>query len=287
MPSEQSRIWTFTKQASTDAENVSWPLANAENPPLQNPDPEKIQGLFYQVERAPTTGQLHLQGFLVTKKKVAFSVVRGLFPGVHIERARGTQQQNKDYCSKSTSKVVGPFTIGELEAPGREKPFAECVRLVKEGNSIHSLTASFPEMVARHSRSLEALQRYLIPPPPAWRVLTVKWFYGRTGTGKTRQCYTECPDIYRVRDNGKWWDGYTNQDAILFDEFYGDIRCKDMLTWLDGYRISLPIKGGFVDAHWTKVYITSNVLPSEVYRSIPPDVFAAFMRRINVAQEFQ
>lgn len=282
MPSEQSRIWTFTKQASTDAEKVTWPLANAESPPLQNPDPEKILGLFYQVERAPTTGQLHLQGFLVMKKKSTFSVVRGLLPGVHIERARGTQQQNKDYCSKSTTKVVGPFTIGELEAPGREKPFTECVKLLTSGKTIHDLTADFPEMVARHSRGFEALKRYLIPPPPVWRTLHVYWIMGDTDVGKTRFVHSASEEqLFQVKGDGQWWDGYTQQDTILFDDFDGCIRMKDMLNYLDGYRLSLPIKGGFVEAHWTKVYITANYPPEYFYTTHPEKVRAAFRRRIH------
>lgn len=282
MPSDQSRIWTFTKQASTDEEKITWPLANAENPPLQNPDPEKIQGLFYQVERAPTTGQLHLQGFLITKKKATFSAVRALLPGTHLERARGTQQQNKDYCSKSTSKVVGPFTIGDLEAPGREKPFAECVKAITQGSSIHSLTADFPEMVVRHHRGFEALQRYLIPPAPAWRQLHVTWVIGDSDAGKTRYCHDVTSEtLFQVNGDAQWWDGYTQQDSILFDDFDGVIRMKDMLNYLDGYRLRLPIKGGFVEAHWTKVYITANYPPEFFYPTHPEKVRAAFRRRIH------
>lgn len=277
----QSRIWCFTKQAEEESERVAWPLATEANLPLENPDPDKIQGLFYQVERAPTTGQLHLQGFVVFKKKVRFTTVKNLFPGAHLEKARGTQEQNIEYCSKSASKVCGPFKVGVLETPGKSKPLDECCKALAEGKSMYDLADSYPKQIVLHHRGLEALLRYKIRPAPAWRNVTTTWYWGKTEVGKTRRCFVESPDLYRVIDNGQWWDGYTNQSAILFDEFYGDIKCKTMLTWLDGYPIRLPIKGGFVDAHWTQIYITSNVDPQEVYKGVPQDVRDAFFRRIT------
>lgn len=285
MPCAQSRFWTFTLQAEEESERVAWPLATEENLPLENPDPEVVQGLFYQVERAPTTGQLHLQGFIVLKKKGTFNAVKALFPGAHIERARGTQQQNIDYCSKSETKVCGPFTVGELERPGHEKPFEECCSRLKAGSTIHDLVEEFAPQVARHSRNFEALQRYMVAPAPAWRTLHVVWYWGKTEVGKTRRCYAEEPGLFKVHSGGQWWDGYSNQDAILFDEFYGDIKMKEMLNYLDGYRLTLPVKGGFVEAHWTKVFITSDTDPHDLYRSVPEPVREAFFRRIHVIEE--
>ena len=76
-------------------------------------------------------------------------------------------------------------------------------------------------------------------------------------------------------------DGYNKQDTIIFDDFYGQIRMADMLRYLDGYPVQLPIKGGFVWAHWTHVWITSNSDPDTWYTSVPAETVAAFRRRIT------
>ena len=47
----------------------------------------------------------------------------------------------------------------------------------------------------------------------------VKWYYGATGTGKTKMAYEEMVEeaqdednIYFSMDTGKWWEGYGAQD---------------------------------------------------------------------------
>jgi len=46
------------------------------------------------------SGTPHLQGFVIFTGNQRFNTVRGLFPGGHIERTRGTSQQARDYCKK-------------------------------------------------------------------------------------------------------------------------------------------------------------------------------------------
>ena len=54
-----------------------------------------------------------------------------------------------------------------------------------------------------------------------------------------------------------------------------------MLNLLDGYRLRLPIKGGFTYAAWTKIFITSNQI-SEPYSMASIEHKAAFDRRISL-----
>lgn len=276
----QSRLWTFTKQ-SDDETSITWMLASDDNLPIDNPDSQIVQCLYYQVEEAPTTHKIHLQGFIVTKKRSVFNTIKKLFPGCHIEKARGTQEQNVAYCSKSDTKILGPFIIGELEHPGKSTPLESCVDLVKKGSTFKQVCDEYPQVYVKHFRGLQALRFALLSEPPKWRTLEVVYIYGKTGVGKTRYCYELSPNLYKVVNNGQWWDGYYDQESILFDEFYGDIRVKDMLNWLDGYPIQLPIKGGFTYGRWIKVYITSNNPLESLYPTVPLDVREAFIRRIT------
>lgn len=277
----QSRIWTFTKQAEEESENVTWPLSNEENLPMENPDPDKVQCLYYQVEKAPTTGKIHLQGFIIFYKKCRFTTVKNLLPGAHIEKARGTQQQNIEYCSKSESKICGPFQIGTLETPGKSKPLQECCDKIIKGTTISEIAKDYPTVFVIHNRGLRALQQIILPEVPAWRNLNVIWYWGPTGVGKTKKCYETDPGLYKVKNKGQWWDGYVQQQTILFDEFYGQIQMENMLNWLDGYPIDLEIKGGYTSARWTNVFITSNTDPHNMYNGVPEDVRQAFFRRVT------
>jgi len=274
---EQKRIWCFTLQARDD-QVESW--TNSEAGVLTNPDESLVQAGYYQIEKAPTTGKIHAQGFLVLKKRVVFNRVKQLYPEAHWEPAKGSQGQNIAYCSKSESRVKGPFQFGELEKQGKSKPLQSAIKLIKEGNGLKKIWEEYPEVMVHHARGLSACLCLQIGESPPWRSVEVHWYWGKTGVGKTRRAFDDDPLLYQVVGKGKWWDGYLGQSAILFDEFYGEIQMKDMLRWLDGYKCQVPIKGGFVWAHWTKVYITSNTDPKYMYPTVPEQVREAFFRRI-------
>jgi len=42
-----------------------------------------------------------------------------------------------------------------------------------------------------------------------------------------------------------WFDCYENQEVLLLDDFYGNIRYSYMLNLLDRYTIRLPVKGSY------------------------------------------
>lgn len=75
----------------------------------------------FGVETAPTTGTVHLQGWVVFKEKCR-PIEKTGWTGVHWEPMRGTLQQSIDYCSKegdyhTNRRVFRPRdAIGEDEA---------------------------------------------------------------------------------------------------------------------------------------------------------------------------
>lgn len=65
-----------------------------------------------------------------------------------------------------------------------------------------------------------------------------------------------------------WYDGYYGQPVALIDEFAGKasrIALAQLLRILDRYPIRVPFKGGFIPFIPKKIYITSNVHPSQWY----------------------
>lgn len=125
----------------------------------------------------------------------------------------------------------------------------------------------------------------------------VYWFYGPTGTGKTREAFKEATEKWSLEEtwishsDDKWYDGYNGQKCVILD----DIRAStwgfsNLLRITDRYPIDVPIKGGFV--HWdpAMVIITAPGAPREVYSSHatgePFDGIEQLERRITELRRF-
>lgn len=293
--------WCWTINANAE-EALKWDTATGE---LLSPPPLAIElgnakYVQYQVERAPTTGQVHLQGFVTFRAPISMQKVKDYLGNntAHIEPMMGTVQDSIVYCSKSATKISGPYSLGTApQGQGHRSDLEGPAAAIKAGASKRKVAEDFPVQVIKFARGMDAL-RHTLDHCPRWRDLHVTWVWGPTGSGKTRLCMdsvAEPTDIHIVHSDGLWWDGYDGQDSILFDDFYGQIKCAQMLRYLDGHPLQLPVKGGFVYAKYTKVWITSNVHYSDLWKrdggaigqfagpqsKIPDEVRAAFERRIH------
>jgi hypothetical protein len=113
MSSKRSRSYCFTVQvqlASNQASDYSEYLGTLLSDSTYS---------IYQLEKAPTTGKAHLQGYVHYKNPRSFAAVKKLCPSAHLEIAKGSAQDNRKYCSKAESQLLGPWESGELPKPGR------------------------------------------------------------------------------------------------------------------------------------------------------------------------
>lgn len=104
----------------------------------------------------------------------------------------------------------------------------------------------------------------------------VIWFWGSTGTGKTRSVFDferkyfdNRPDDINVSGKNECFvNGYLGNDAVLIDETRGEIPYKELLKMLDwnqgGKTINMK---GIKDAKWfpKRIYITSCYRPENLY----------------------
>lgn len=75
----------------------------------------KCRYIICQLEKAPETGALHMQAYVVFNNALAMKGVKTIFgERAHVEIARGTAKQNIDYCSKTDSRVAGPWEHGKF-----------------------------------------------------------------------------------------------------------------------------------------------------------------------------
>lgn len=149
-----------------------------------------------------------------------------------------------------------------------------------------------PDVFCRYSRGVQHLARIAQEAKvPLERSVNVEVHWGVSGSGKSYYAYhySDAKDTYVLfhkTNKTVWFDGYEGETTLIIDEYEpGEIGMSMMLSILDRYRKSFPVKGGSVIGAWTTVLVTSNHHPSDWY---PMAVnIDALMRRINVVVEYK
>lgn len=247
------------------------------------------------------TKTYHTHIFVVFENPKLFSTMINLFDNQsHLENARGTGVQNRDYVfkqgkwensEKATTVVPGTQEEwGELPAERQSsKPeLAILYDLIKEGLSNFEIIDQYPEYMfdithIDRCRLILKQEQY----KNTWRNLEVFYVFGRTGLGKSKNIYDAhgYEGVYRITNyNSHPFDTYQCQDVIAFEEFNSSLKIQDMLNLLDGYPITLACRYSDRQGIFTKVYITSNISLEKQYPQVKEENLAtwqAFIRRIN------
>lgn len=125
----------------------------------------------------------------------------------------------------------------------------------------------------------------------------VRWYWGPTGTGKSRTAHTEAhegedPDVYRasgpaVRGGRWWWDGYDAHARVIIDDFR-PVWCgiEFLLHILDRYGCRIECKGGSRQMLASEIWITCPKHPEACYEDEGEDM-RQLLRRITVIKQFE
>lgn len=271
-----------------------------ETPPVFNP--KRIKYLAFQQESAPETGKLHWQGFAQSEhQKTTSAWQKALKIGnSHCEPRHGPVQEASDYCTSETWKgkdkgqVEGTTEVhGVIDlksSQGKRNDLDSIKEALDNGAEPDALMEDDAHFgaFARHGKffreyAAHKKRRKSFSPP----YVTV--LFGPSGSNKTRKFFDDCEykDYWQWHpgmstNQTTWFDGYTGQSNVLFDEFRGQIPYGLLLKLTDGYPLKLPIKGGFCDWSPTKITITSPNHPREWYPNLAgADKIDQLIRRIN------
>lgn len=185
------------------------------------------------------------------------------------------------YVWKEDTAVDGTrFELGQQPTVrGRDTDWAT-IRDNARGGRLDDIPA---DVYVRCYNSLKRIaQDHMVPVAKEREVLV---FWGPTGTGKSRTAWGDAGlDAFPKDPRTKFWDGYRGQENVVIDEFRGDIDIAHILRWCDRYPVIVEVKGSSVVFNASKIWITSNLPPSQWYPLVDPMTKDALMRRLNITE---
>lgn len=240
---------------------------------------EKASFFVFQLEEGSKTGYDHYQIFAQFQSATRFSSIRKSFMsrGFSCQYVAPRQHSVSSclaYCSKSDTRLEGPWTRGEAQLPSTDDKtlLLEAENNLAEGlTTVDSLLLN-PETrpaVRRHLNYLRAIEEASLR--DKWsktdRHVTTHFLYGPPRTGKTwgltheRYSYNE---VYSITDWCHPWDSYSQQRVLILDEFEAQPDFHLLCQILEGYPLELSARYSNRWAAWNEVWIVSNASLEEI-----------------------
>jgi len=245
-----------------------------------------VKYLLFQEEQGHECDTRHLQGYIVFKSNQRLSGVRALVERAHWECARGGHEACVAYHSKQDTRTAGPWEFGEHGRPGQRTDLERAAELLRGGHGVRAVARDLPAVYIRYSTGVHRLDGMLRRGERRAAIEAIV-YYGDTGVGKTHRVHEEAgEDLYSpiVTKDKVWFDNYDGERSILFDDYNGEITLTYFLRILDKYPLAVEVKGGTAWARWEKVYITSNLHPTEWYPLARGVHERALLRRLKISE---
>lgn len=182
-----------------------------------------------------------------------------------------------EYCKKLDKREKAYFAIQHSNA--------EC---------IDSGYFNFSELT-----KIQHIRNMFLSDWPQFSKRIVKWYWGPTGSGKTRTAFAELLEETDVKNiwisSGKlepFLNGYTGQQCVILDDFRpGSCRFDLLLRLFDGYPVTVNVKGSTCNWMAKIIIVTAPIAPEEMYvnheTGQPWDHLDQLLRRIDLIKEFE
>ncbi|ALE29606.1 replication associated protein [Lake Sarah-associated circular virus-10] len=228
------------------------------------------------------SGTNHLQGYIYFVNAKSMSAVKKMISKrCHLESAKGSPLQAATYCKKDNNDY---YENGELPViQGKRTDLDEIRDILKQTNKMSDVV-----MVAKSYQSVKMAEQILkYHEKPRMEKPYVEWYYGPTGTGKSKKAYEVLSDeCYTCLSTGKWFDGYDAHKNVLIDDMRKDfMKFHELLRLLDRYAMRVECKGG------TRQFVASHIIITSCYH--PKDMFETrediqqLLRRIDKIENFE
>lgn len=251
---------------------------------------EDMTYLAYGTETCPTTKRPHHQGYVCFKVQRscgprALSKICNLVGGKgHVEPMGGSLDQNDAYCSKESALT----TLGKKPKQGQRVDLEAAAEAVKNGRSVVELAVENPAMYHQYGRTLNFLEDVALRRRFRTEMTEGRWIWGSTGTGKSHECFEGFdPDTHFVKNlEDQWWDGYTGQETVIFNDFRGQVTYSELLTLVDKWPHTVKRRNREPAPFLAKLLIvTSSKAPEDVYHNVVrTDSLDQLRRRFTITE---
>lgn len=224
------------------------------------------------------SGYRHWQLMVSFPAKKSLAQVKECFglQGMHAEPTRSAAAET--YVRKEETRDGEPFEFGSRVFRRSSSTDWERVKTLAQRGELDLVP---PDIYVRYYRTLQCIAADHDQPVSLEKHVVV--YYGSTGTGKSRRAFEEAGSLCYVKDpRSKFWCGYRGESSVVFDEFRGGIDVSHMLRWLDRYPVRVELKGSSAPLKAEKIWITSNLHPSEWYPELDGETKKALLRRLEI-----
>ena len=263
-------------------------------------DDDSCTYVGFQPERG-AAGTPHLQGLVIWKNAITVQACakrlnggRRAGGGAHVEPMRGSAAQAKTYSSKEDTRDEGAgfgfaewgtLPAGAGAGQGHRTDFEELYDALKAGGTIEDACDTNPGLFIRHHGGIVAAQCLLRR--PRTEPTKVFWFYGPTGTGKSRAAFEAYPGAYMKMGGNKWWDGYQQEECVIIDDYRRDLCTFSFLLQLfDRYPLRVEYKGGSMQFNSKVIIVTSPKNPRDTWEGRSEEDIGQLTRRIHEVRHF-
>lgn len=244
-------------------------------------DMDNVKYMVVGVEKGDN-GTPHYQGYVSFENARSFSAVKKELPRAHIEVAKGSAMQNRIYCIKEELYLE----VGNIPKQGARSDIEQVKVDLAEGANMRAIVTT-----AKSCQSVRMAELWLKyhEQERDW-IPNVKWFFGDTGTGKTRTAYKELKeygDVYTTMHTIKWWEGYDAHENVIIDDFRDDFcTWKQLLNLTDSTPFKVECKNGSRQLLAKNIIFTSPYHPCHVFANITENV-EQFIRRLTEIRHFK
>lgn len=177
-----------------------------------------------------------------------------------------------DYVWKEETAIepsVNRFELGERPIKRNDPDdWKKIAKLAKEGK-VDEIEEADAQIFMVHYRTIKLIAKDYMKKAEDLDSVCGVWMWGPPRMGKSTKVRSDYPGAYNKTPD-KWFDGYQNEDFVIFDDFDPDTAkqhnmVRHMKIWTDKFAFTASVKGSAIAIRPKKFVITSNYSIEECF----------------------